>query len=239
MALISCHECGNQVSDNARACPKCGAPVIMRIRRELEDQAGYVSNWDCFCHNRGLCRLADNAQLAAEDFRPFTTSMNKSEQWTMHGGLTQISAFCFRIFRFVMMLTQPDFGRTIAPSLTTGFTMIYLERVMTEGYARFTGDPNNYLQPVRKEALIGAIKKMNRCSHRPSPAGGGILVAPAEKIFKLRAGVARPSPAAGAGGISPPVPSPGGTPGQPAGGTPALQGSRRTMPRRRRWGALN
>lgn len=36
MALIQCHECGNQVNDNARACPKCGAPVIVRIRRELK-----------------------------------------------------------------------------------------------------------------------------------------------------------------------------------------------------------
>jgi len=36
MALIRCHDCGNQVSDNARACPKCGAPVIVRIRRELK-----------------------------------------------------------------------------------------------------------------------------------------------------------------------------------------------------------
>jgi hypothetical protein len=27
MALINCNECGNQVSDKAAACPKCGAPV--------------------------------------------------------------------------------------------------------------------------------------------------------------------------------------------------------------------
>ena len=67
-----------------------------------------------------------------------------------------------------------------------------------------------------------------------APLGAGWLQPPAEK--KLRAGVARPSPAASAGGVSPPVPTPGGTPGQPAGGTPALQGSRKTMPRRRRWG---
>jgi len=51
------------------------------------------------------------------------------------------------------------------------------------------------------------------------------------QAIKARAGVARPSPAAGAGGVLPPVPAPGGT--------PALQGSRWTMPRRRRWGALN
>ena len=36
--------------------------------------------------------------------------MNKSGQWTMHGGLTQISAFCFQNFRFF-----PDFD---AASLT-------------------------------------------------------------------------------------------------------------------------
>jgi DNA-directed RNA polymerase subunit RPC12/RpoP len=33
MALIKCHECGNQVSDNAVACPECGAPVMVRLRR--------------------------------------------------------------------------------------------------------------------------------------------------------------------------------------------------------------
>jgi hypothetical protein len=27
MALISCKECGNQVSTLASACPKCGAPI--------------------------------------------------------------------------------------------------------------------------------------------------------------------------------------------------------------------
>ena len=33
-------------------------------------------------------------------------------------------------------------------------------------------------------ALIGAIKKMNRCSHRPSPAGGGIVVVASGKDFQ-------------------------------------------------------
>ena len=27
MSLKSCHECGNQVSNKAAACPKCGAPM--------------------------------------------------------------------------------------------------------------------------------------------------------------------------------------------------------------------
>jgi hypothetical protein len=33
MALIKCHECSGQVSDHARTCPKCGAPVIATIKR--------------------------------------------------------------------------------------------------------------------------------------------------------------------------------------------------------------
>ncbi len=27
MALISCSECGHEVSDRAESCPKCGAPI--------------------------------------------------------------------------------------------------------------------------------------------------------------------------------------------------------------------
>lgn len=27
MALVNCHECGNEMSDQAAACPKCGAPL--------------------------------------------------------------------------------------------------------------------------------------------------------------------------------------------------------------------
>jgi sensor c-di-GMP phosphodiesterase-like protein len=33
MPLIKCHECSGQVSDHARTCPKCGAPVIATIKR--------------------------------------------------------------------------------------------------------------------------------------------------------------------------------------------------------------
>ena len=33
MPLIQCHECSGQVSDHARTCPHCGAPVIATIKR--------------------------------------------------------------------------------------------------------------------------------------------------------------------------------------------------------------
>ena len=46
--------------------------------------------------------------------------------------------------------------------------MSYLERAITDGHAKFTGDPNNDIQPVSKAALIGAIKKC----HQTLWAGG-------------------------------------------------------------------
>jgi hypothetical protein len=37
--------------------------------------------------------------------------------------------------------------------------MSYLEHAIAGRYAKFTGDANNDIQPVSKEALIGATKK--------------------------------------------------------------------------------
>ena len=43
-----------------------------------------------------------------------------------------------------------------------------LERAMSGGHAKFSGDPNNDIQPVSKESLIAAIKKC----HQTIWAGG-------------------------------------------------------------------
>lgn len=34
MALVKCAECGNQISDKASACPKCGAPMARPVTIE-------------------------------------------------------------------------------------------------------------------------------------------------------------------------------------------------------------
>ena len=36
MALVDCHECHKQVSDTARICPNCGAPVRATQQRILK-----------------------------------------------------------------------------------------------------------------------------------------------------------------------------------------------------------
>jgi len=42
MALVSCFECGRQVSDSVDACPGCGAPLSSkeRMRRDLCPECG-------------------------------------------------------------------------------------------------------------------------------------------------------------------------------------------------------
>ena len=47
MALIRCTECGNEVSDKARACPKCGVPIggaldAVALRRPVPVTTGRV-----------------------------------------------------------------------------------------------------------------------------------------------------------------------------------------------------
>lgn len=39
MALTSCHECGHQVSDEAPACPGCGAPMRAAIKKAAKAAA--------------------------------------------------------------------------------------------------------------------------------------------------------------------------------------------------------
>ena len=39
MALFACKECGKQISDQARSCPQCGAPVAQQTLRSDNNSA--------------------------------------------------------------------------------------------------------------------------------------------------------------------------------------------------------
>jgi DNA-directed RNA polymerase subunit RPC12/RpoP len=45
MALVTCPECGTEVSDQAKACPKCGAPVG---KKKIDRMGAWCPN----CGNR-------------------------------------------------------------------------------------------------------------------------------------------------------------------------------------------
>ena len=43
MALIYCSECGQQISDKAKACPKCGAPIFVVASKTDNKTSVYVT----------------------------------------------------------------------------------------------------------------------------------------------------------------------------------------------------
>lgn len=44
MALIHCSECGQQISDKAKSCPKCGAPVFVSMSQKTDNKTSvYVT----------------------------------------------------------------------------------------------------------------------------------------------------------------------------------------------------
>ena len=65
MAMIQCPECGNSISDKAKNCPHCGAPINetpmipVEIFREF-NMAGGARKMDVYCDGALLGRIAVN-----------------------------------------------------------------------------------------------------------------------------------------------------------------------------------
>lgn len=51
MALIKCYECGNEISDAAASCPKCGAPVATNPETVAQPTVESVGLQCPFCMN--------------------------------------------------------------------------------------------------------------------------------------------------------------------------------------------
>jgi len=50
MALVSCDECGKKISDQASACPHCGAPTEWgknQIKKERRNKRGNLQGVGC------------------------------------------------------------------------------------------------------------------------------------------------------------------------------------------------
>lgn len=63
MALITCPECGREISDRAEACPNCGFPITKSEEMDNELQVSDVV-------------------LAKEEQNPPAATKEKSEGWT-------------------------------------------------------------------------------------------------------------------------------------------------------------
>src|ERR1019366_5981868 len=111
----------------------------------------------------------------------------------MFSRLTIFSAFCFQRFRFFLMLTLPDFGRTLAPSLTTGFNMSYLERAITDGHAKLTGEGKQQAVPApnggQRDFSLSASTEIPRSRERERMSAGQVRVVGEKQFNTERAGV--------------------------------------------------
>jgi DNA-directed RNA polymerase subunit RPC12/RpoP len=54
MPLVTCPDCGTEVSDQAPACPKCGRPAALKKEEKKLDKGGA---WCPHCGNRDSRRI--------------------------------------------------------------------------------------------------------------------------------------------------------------------------------------
>lgn len=87
MALITCPECGTQVSDKAAACPHCGYPIGEQPPQQTEsnaEQAGSVDRQFCMDHiHAGKVYIRCKCGCTIE--KPFSfVSRNSQESYTLN-----------------------------------------------------------------------------------------------------------------------------------------------------------
>lgn len=107
MALVTCEDCGRDVSDRAPACPNCGAPVASAHDRDAPSEV--TVDGDCFVGTKPLLvRLAVNAVQAcnykvdsadeASGLVAFTTGMTMGSWSGVSGSIyfEEIEPYRFR-----------------------------------------------------------------------------------------------------------------------------------------------
>lgn len=63
MALVNCHECNMQVSDSARTCPNCGAPVRATQLRILKWNLTVFAIGGCLAMKKNHAKFPNLAAL--------------------------------------------------------------------------------------------------------------------------------------------------------------------------------
>jgi hypothetical protein len=75
MALVSCQECNNQISDKAAACPQCGCPpegtVISLPRNEYKSSDNTSSSGGCATIFGGIAMIAVGGLVCLIAFKVF------------------------------------------------------------------------------------------------------------------------------------------------------------------------
>ena len=93
MALIACHECGKEISDQAEACPHCGAPVKKPEPPKVEDMTPEELN-----------QLAEQQRMKMMGIKP------KSNLEAVAGGTAKAAAGAYGAGCGLMTLLSFVFG---------------------------------------------------------------------------------------------------------------------------------
>jgi hypothetical protein len=85
MALISCYECGKQISDQAKACPNCGAPVKAPEKKKFCKYCGtQITESVTFCPACGKSQTA-NAVPQEQSQQPVQPASYRPQQFAAMG----------------------------------------------------------------------------------------------------------------------------------------------------------
>lgn len=85
MALISCYECGKQISDQAKACPNCGAPVKAPEKKKFCKYCGtQITESVTFCPACGKSQTA-NAVPQEQFQQPVQPAFYRPQQFAAMG----------------------------------------------------------------------------------------------------------------------------------------------------------
>lgn len=85
MALISCYECGKQISDQAKACPNCGAPVKAPEKKKFCKYCGtQITESVTFCPACGRSQTA-HAVPQEQSQQPVQPASYRPQQFAAMG----------------------------------------------------------------------------------------------------------------------------------------------------------
>ena len=94
MALITCPECGAQVSDKAAACPHCGYPLALGSEQEARPISGINSS---LTHSRKIHNVTPRSHnnASSEPALVTTAAKRKRSKTYLVAGIIAILAICF------------------------------------------------------------------------------------------------------------------------------------------------
>lgn len=199
MALIRCSECGQTVSDKARACPHCGAPVERKLLcdecgKEIPIGASFCPACGCPVGSGGESNQSPVEETyQATDAEGYICDFDSEEDayrkkqiivWTIVG-LAVVAVVAFYLFAETDLFTREEASEEVVSVDTTEVVMetveavdstVPIDEVMTTDDEDMTqwgadGDPDGYYDnSYQDEQHVASSASSSQSSNRTDPA---------------------------------------------------------------------